>query len=236
MRSFEQTCNALEALHNDELSKQREFKKLGNELLEQLDRGSSPMPTLLERRKQLSAQIEEIQRQKLQLLEEFLRYPPHHDRHFSKLQTLLGKPDYAYDKLVFIMTKYPEGDDEPAKQLGNIIKVVQDTVTECGYVPRRANDEEIHDLLWDNVELYLLSSSRAIAILEDTYRPELNPNVAMEWGWMRGMGRKVFALVERNFKSQRADWEGLIKHEFEWSRPDAGIQTAVKNWLKNSGV
>jgi hypothetical protein len=32
----------------------------------------------------------------------------------------------------------------------------------------------------------------------------------MEWGWMRGMGRDVLYLVEKDFKKQRADRGGLI--------------------------
>ena len=52
---------------------------------------------------------------------------------------------------------------------------------------------------------------RGIAIVEDKYLPELNPNVAMEWGWMRGMGRNVLYLVEKDFKKQRAEFQDLLR-------------------------
>jgi hypothetical protein len=64
--------------------------------------------------------------------------------------------------------------------------------------------------------------------------PELNPNVAMEWGWMRGMGRDVLYLVEQDFKRQRADWGGLIECAFDWANPGPDIKAGVKAWLKKS--
>jgi hypothetical protein len=78
----------------------------------------------------------------------------------------------------------------------------------------------------------LLGCKRGIAIVEDKYLPELNPNVAMEWGWMRGMGRNVLYLVEKEFKRQRADWGGLIEAPFDWANPKLGIEKGVRDWLK----
>jgi len=101
-------------------------------------------------------------------------------------------------------------------------------------VARIARDNEYHGLLWDNVELHLLGCKRGIAILEDKFLPELNPNVAMEWGWMRGMGRHVLYLVEKDFNSRRADWSGLIERQFEWANPVPGIKAAVEDWLKKA--
>jgi hypothetical protein len=85
--------------------------------------------------------------------------------------------------------------------------------------------------LWDNVELHLLGCSRGVAIVEDKYTKELNPNVAMEWGWMVGMGRRVLYLVEKSFKHARADWGGLIKEEFDWEKPADDIKQAVHKFL-----
>ena len=63
------------------------------------------------------------------------------------------------------------------------------------------------DDVWSNVELYLLGCRYGIAIVEDRFKPELNPNVAMEWGWMRGLGKDVLFLVEKQaHKFVSADW------------------------------
>ncbi len=97
-------------------------------------------------------------------------------------------------------------------------------------------EEKYHELLWDNVELYLLGCSRGIAILEDQYKSELNPNVAMEWGWMRGMGKEVLCLVEKRFNHPRADWSGLIEDYFSWENPEETINPIVQNWLKTHNL
>jgi hypothetical protein len=141
-------------------------------------------------------------------------------------------------KQVFVMTNfpYPHSPAPVDAELEAVIQAVRDAVRSCGYVPRIANDNQYHAILWDNVELYLLGCRRGIAIVEDKYLPELNPNVAMEWGWMRGMGRNVLYLVERGFNKHRADWGGLIECEFDWANPGRDIKTGVEAWLKNGVV
>lgn len=86
-------------------------------------------------------------------------------------------------------------------QLEAVIQAVRDAVEGCGYIPRIARDNQYHPILWDNVELYLLGCRRGIAIVEDKYLPELNPNVAMEWGWMRGWDATFFTLSKRTSRS-----------------------------------
>lgn len=66
---------------------------------------------------------------------------------------------------------------------------------------------------------------------EDVYQPELNPNLAVEWGWMRGMGKRVLYLQEQGFQYRRADWSGLIVEQWDWKEPAKKIGDAVKRFL-----
>lgn len=176
-------------------------------------------------------QIEQIRKAIVQELMKLVRYPPFHDRHFQKLNGYYDHTHGSYEKCVFIMTKFPEGESKLDQKLKAVIQSVRAAVIASGYVPCIASDKVFHPMLWDNVELYLLASHRGIAILESKYKPELNPNVAMEWGWMRGMGRDILPLVEDDFEYRRADWGGLIEKRFAWNKPDEGIVPAVKEWL-----
>jgi hypothetical protein len=81
------------------------------------------------------------------------------------------------------------------------------------------------------VELHLLGCQQGVAIVEDRYLSELNPNVAMEWGWMRGMGKPVLFMVEEGFRHSRADIRGLIEDSFRWTDPEAGMTSAITTWL-----
>ena len=117
----------------------------------------------------------------------------------------------------------------------NLISCVKTAVSDAGYEPRLASDREFHPGLWDNVVLYMLGCERGVAIVEDKYRDEFNPNVAMEWGWMRGMRREVLFLVEKDFGNQRADVSGLISKAFDWDDPRDAVRRAVSGWLQPGG-
>lgn len=162
-------------------------------------------------------------------LHEFQQFPPRHSRHFQKLEDF--KEDGAYDQSIFVMTKFPVGDEDRDRNLQNVIEVTRRTIMESGYLARLAMDKHYHPILWDNVELYLLGCSKGVAIVEDRYAPELNPNVALEWGWMIAMGKDVLFLIEENFQHERADWSGFLNKRFNWEQPEKGIQDAIQSWL-----
>ncbi len=82
-----------------------------------------------------------------------------------------------------------------------------------------ATGARIHEWLWNEVEIHLLGCATAITIVEDRYRPELIPNLAMEWGWMRAMSKRVLFLREGSFAHGRADLGGLRSWTFDWNGP-----------------
>lgn len=182
----------------------------------------------------LEGDLERCRRRLTELLEYFEREPPHHSRHFEKLFRF-ARDQGQFEKSVFIMTKYPRldggADTREAERLACAIGHVKNGVAARGYVPHLASDTSQHRWLWDNVELYMLGCHKGIAIVEDRYASELNPNVAMEWGWMQGMGRQVLYLREQSFEHQRADWEGLLSEEFDWDAPGTGIETGLTKFL-----
>jgi len=175
-------------------------------------------------------QINDKRREVRQYLEStLLRFPPpHYANHSEKLREFFGIG--SYEQSVFIMTKFPEtgvGDDVKLKA---IIEEVRQAIADSGFIPRIATFE-YHEDLRRNVELYLLGCARGVAIVEDRCRKEMNPNVAFEWGWMRGMSKRGFYLMEEGFAHSRADWSGLLNKQFSWDNPTADIKTALTTWL-----
>ena len=139
-----------------------------------------------------------------------------------------------FEESVFIMTKYPseKDKDKTAAELQNVIDLVKKGVESRGCKPRLASEKALHSWLWGSVEVYLVGCKRGVAIIEDKYMPELNPNVAMEWGWMKGMGRDVLFLKEESFNHERADWKGLVNFTFNWADPAPGVEAALDQFLK----
>ena len=164
-------------------------------------------------------------------LSTLVKFPPQHLRHFPQLGQFWR--DGSYERSVFLMTKFPEPSGGPkAAELQRIIDAVSAEVKTAGFVPRIAKfPNNFHPGLWDNVELHLLACRQGIAIVEDQYLPELNPNVAMEWGWMRAMGKPVLFLREETFGHHRADLGDLLGQPFAWADPQPGVTDAVGPWL-----
>lgn len=178
-------------------------------------------------------------------LEQLLRYPPRFTGHDLKLAEFyddtralgnLAPEDDPYERSVFIMTKFPPdpipAGDTLGKELQQIIDSVVAGIKARGYVPRIASDKLYHPHLWQNVELYLLACARGVAIVEARYDDQLNPNVALEWGWMVGMGRRVLYLRDSAFAAERADWAGLVHHQFDWADPAPGVEAGLQALLE----
>jgi hypothetical protein len=161
-----------------------------------------------------------------------IKFPPRHIRHIGMLKEFWK--DGSYDQSVFIMTKFPNenGDKTKNEELERVLNAITAAVKACDFTPRVARfPNNYHQNLWDNVELHMLGSSKGVAVVQDKYVDELNPNVMMEWGWMRGMGKRVFFLLERDFKNFRADLGGLLSERFSWDAPEPDITRGVRGFL-----
>jgi hypothetical protein len=172
-----------------------------------------------------------------QIVEVLIDFPPRHVRHFNILKEFWEHG--SYDRSVFIMTKFPSDDGDKIKneELERVINTVTKTVQACGFMPRVARFPNNYHLgLWDNVELHMLGSSRGVAIVQDKHTDELNPNVMMEWGWMRGMGKRVFFLLEKDFKNFRADLGDLLSEKFTWDSPEIAVERGITGFLRGPSI
>jgi hypothetical protein len=225
MRSYQETLDLLNVLTKAVERLHSERRGIARGPLNVVDKARQDQ--------QISKQIQDKERERIDVLQNLLRYPPFHNRHAAQLATFQAQP--GCDRAVFIMTKFPNGTN-PTKdaELQRVIDAVQRSVINCNFVPHLANQGKHHPGLWDNVELYLLACVRGIAIVENQFNPKLNPNVAMEWGWMRAMGKPVLYLVEQQVQTEEADVSGLINARFPWNDPEKAIETAVHNELNGA--
>jgi hypothetical protein len=175
--------------------------------------------------------IARFRRYQEEVLQDLLHFPPYKIGHFQNVQQFHATS--SYEQSVFIMTKFPSKQGTALDvQLDRVIKAVRGAVDNYnGHKSYLASDKNWHPSLWDNIETYLMACSKAIAIVESKHTQELNPNVTMEWGWMRCTDRRVLFLVEKTFDKGRADLDGLIREEFDWDNPEPDINAAVKKFL-----
>lgn len=152
--------------------------------------------------------------------------------------------DTPFEKNVFVMMKFPDKNvpSENDKLLEEIWHSIDSTLNQ-GYGLRalRADkkDYTLGDWLWNNVCVYMESSKYGIAVLENLSGSEFNPNVAIEFGYMKALGRAVLLLKERSFNNIRADIIGRLWKEFsatDQSTIRATISKSIHTWAIDIGL
>lgn len=162
--------------------------------------------------------------------------PPAHAKLQAAVRSFLADTERHCedpDRNVFIMTRFQPGQAE----LEAIDATIRATLATRGLRAHRADDRCYVDdrNLWDNVCTYMLGCRYGIAVLEDMIADEFNPNVALEYGFMRALGKEVLLLKERRFKP-RADIMGVLWEEFDILRLRPQIEAAVARWMDDLGV
>ena len=151
--------------------------------------------------------------------------------------------DSAYDKSVFIMMKFPDRgtlDERSYTLLIDIWDELVQTLSTYGLIARRADKKSYHEQLWENICVYIFGCRYGLAILEDTAAQELNPNVTLEYGFMKALNRNVGLLRDVNFKHDRADLTGKLAKSFEIDSngklDKTSLSKAVQDWLLDMGI
>lgn len=148
--------------------------------------------------------------------------------------------DAAFESSVFVMMKFPDSARMTIgviEMLDKIFIVIRDELDRYGLRARRADDKTFATSrqLWDNLCVYMLGCKYGIAVLEDRSGEELNPNVALEYGFMRALGRDAILVKERSFKHIRADLVGTIPKEFsigtDLTLDERSLRDAVEAWM-----
>lgn len=139
----------------------------------------------------------------------------------------------VYSKNVFIMTRYQPGN----KTLETIDKTLRDTLRSHGLFAHRADDRcyATDRNLWDNLCTYMIGCKYGIAVLENIILDEFNPNVALEYGFMRALGKPTLLLKEKRM-APRADILGTIWEEFDMLEIEDTIKRAVERWINDFDI
>ncbi|WUH96826.1 hypothetical protein OHR68_25075 [Spirillospora sp. NBC_00431] len=135
-----------------------------------------------------------------------------------------------YDKNVFLMTRFDPGSSHLVRLDVEIRKVLRTHDLN----PVRADDKVYMPdrNLWNNVCVYMLCCSRGVAILEDRAADEFNPNVALEYGFMRALNKPTLLLADAGFRNLRADIVGTLRETFDLLDIETSIPPAIERWLR----
>ena len=153
------------------------------------------------------------------------------------------REDFEYDESVFVMMKFPDPNamaSEDIRLLDEIWVELDRVLSAYGLKARRADKKSYHDQLWENICVHVVGSRYGIAVLEDRIAAELNPNVALEYGFMKALNRQVALVRDIRFKHDRADLTGKLAKPFEIDDQKrlnaASLRSAVQDWLLDLGL
>ena len=143
--------------------------------------------------------------------------------------------DYPqYDRNVFIMTRFDERD----QLLGPLDEQLRKALCRHGLIGLRADDKmSARDgQLWTNVCVYMLCCKYGVAVLEDRAKDEFNPNVALEYGFMRALDKRTLLLTDRGFRNLRADIVGTVREQFDITDLAGTLTAPIERWIHSLGV
>lgn len=151
-------------------------------------------------------------------------------KHLTEYCQNFLKDNPEFSRNVFIMIKF----DKSNQKLKNVEKEIRSVLTEKGFNPLRADDKVYPNDrdLWDNVCVYMLCCKQGIAVLENQSKQEFNPNVAIEYGYMRALNKRALLLADKKFPKDRADIVGKLRSTFDMDKPESTIRIPLEKWLK----
>jgi hypothetical protein len=159
-------------------------------------------------------------------------------RHYDETLKLIWKESNSdYEHSIFLMM--PFRTDINHRML---TKAIQKTCRKHGYRVFRVDDKyrKPFDTLWDNIVLNMLAckygisvylSDKSIDKLTDELRFFENPNVALEFGFMKSRGKKILILKDMNSKTP-SDLQGFYWKPFDIKNPDESVPGPIEAWIK----
>ena len=139
--------------------------------------------------------------------------------------------DYpCYSRNVFIMMRFKR-----SKQFDEIVNAIREGLHTYGLYGIRADDKAYTDDLWLNICAYMWSSKFGVAVLEDFEERDFNPNIALEYGFMMGLGRRVLLLKEDRMPRVPSDITGKLWKPFSVFDIHPSITRQVALWAVDLG-
>jgi hypothetical protein len=138
------------------------------------------------------------------------------------------------DRNVFIMTRFVPGN----ALLTLLDQELRRTLCRHGLNALRADDRmyPTDRQLWKNVCVYMLCCRYGVAVLEDRIRDEFNPNVALEYGFMRALDKPTLLLKDAGFHNLRADILGTLHETFDLTDIAGSLARPIESWIRDLGL
>lgn len=151
---------------------------------------------------------------------------------YEGLQPLLDRfsEDHPeFDKNVFIAMRF-----RPGKQFLEIHEASKTGLANFGLNGLRVDDKTYppDGDLWNNICVYMMGCKFGLCVFEEIDEREFNPNVPLEYGFMRAMNRQVLLLKDLRMAKMPSDMTGKLYRTFDTYRITLSIHEQISQWAE----
>jgi hypothetical protein len=134
-----------------------------------------------------------------------------------------------FDKNVFIAMRF-----RPGKQFLEIHAAVKSGLARYGLKGLRSDDKVYpqDSDLWTNICVYMMGCKYGVCVFEEIDEREFNPNVPLEYGFMRAMSRHVLLLKDIRMPKMPTDMTGKLYRNFDTYNITATIHEQISQWAE----
>jgi hypothetical protein len=117
-----------------------------------------------------------------------------------------------FERNVFIAMRF-----RGTEQFVEIDRALRESFAKYGLTGLRADDKmyAVDGDLWNNVCVYMMGCKYAVCVFEEIDEREFNPNVGIEYGFLRAMNRQVLLLKEQRVPTMPTDMIGKMYRSFD---------------------
>ncbi|WP_167755843.1 hypothetical protein [Vitreimonas flagellata] len=151
---------------------------------------------------------------------------------YEALQSMLDafSTDHPeYDRNVFVAMRFAQ-----TKQNDEIWNSISATLRNFGMFAHRADAKSYpqDDDLWNNVCVYMLGCKYGICVFDQIDDRDFNPNVQIEYGFMRACNKRVLLLKDQRQPTMPVDITGKIRREFDTYDIASTVAKQVSDWVE----
>jgi hypothetical protein len=151
---------------------------------------------------------------------------------YEGLQPLLDRfsddhPDFS--KNVFIAMRF-----RPGKQFLEIHEAVKSGLAKYGLKGLRSDDKTYppDGDLWTNICVYMMGCRLGVCVFEEIDEREFNPNVPLEYGFMRATNRQVLLLKDIRMPKMPSDMTGKLYRNFDTYNITLTVHEQTSQWAE----
>lgn len=116
------------------------------------------------------------------------------------------------------------------------VGAIRETLSKYAIEGLRADDKEYHEDLFPNVLTYIYGCSFGIAVFERLETEYFNPNVSLEVGYMRALGKPICLLKDKTLQTLQTDLVGKLYKSFDPQNPKESIPKQLESWLRDKDI